>query len=229
MLLSAFPLYKFYSTVPLLDLSAKFTMKDLSLLENAFGIPIMRKMTAKKSALLLLLKIKQGTGIRDALKRWITDGTPSKINPTWEKFMCVLKLINLKCLAEKISEILSIYAHGEFTKSTAKYAEDKILPAEYGVDVTSQVTPCDGGDNSQYMARIFFIPRHHTEIDICVAILKDTPTHTDVSLPISLFSSLPFYINWAIIVYSWGMGGGGGGYIFCHPEQPGYEARIYSI
>lgn len=168
-------------------------MKGLSLLENSFGIPIMRRLTANGSALLSLIRIKQGTKIKDALKRWIADGTPSKINPTWEKFMYVLKLIDLKCLAEKISDILSIYAHGELTKSmAAKYADDEILPAENSVNITSQVTPHEGGDNSQYLARIFLIPHHHNEIDICVTILKDTPTHSNVSLtPISLFS-LPY-------------------------------------
>ena len=95
----------FHSEVPMSD--CKLTIKGLTLLEQGAGIPILQQLQANKDEFLRKLRIRQKTPLNDALETWLNKPILSHIEPTWRNLYCILRLMYLDSLVNKIEDYLS--------------------------------------------------------------------------------------------------------------------------
>ena len=83
------------------SLSEVFTFAALTQLEKREGIPVLTELEAKKNEFQAVIRVKQ-PNLSWAIDKWLTAPVLSRIKPTWGNFLCVLRLINLDHVAEKI-------------------------------------------------------------------------------------------------------------------------------
>ena len=160
-------------TDPVYNPNERFTLEALSLLQSAAGVPVLRELERKKIDLLRVIRVSVKSSLKDALTRWITDGVPSYIEPTWKKLKLVLCLIDLDKLANQID--------GVIPDSTEKLSTQQ---CQYDTKVDApDISSSDHKMECQYCARLFFILLNEKMItyEIHFVITKDVGDHLAVS------------------------------------------------
>ena len=140
---------------PVYNPNEKFSFESLFLLQSEIGIPLLSELEKRRRDFLRLIRVKQTAALNDALKRWITDGVPSHIQPTWKNLRLLLCLLDLDELECKVGGVLN----------------DTQL--------------CDDGANApheyQYCAMIFLIHQKTGTYEIHFVIARDIKDHVPVS------------------------------------------------
>ena len=161
-----------YIVDPVYNPNEKFSFESLSLLESAAGIPLLSELKQRRRDFLRLIRVKQTTALNDALKRWITDGVPSHIQPTWKNIRLLLCLLDLDELECKVGRVLN----------------------------ESDTQLCDNGANApheyQYCAMIFLIHQKTATYEIHFVIARDIKDH----IPVSKHACMLCYHHYSIII-----------------------------
>ena len=95
--------------------SEVFTSAALTQLEKREGIPVLTELEAKKNEFQALIRVKRSK-LSSAIDKWLTAPVLSHIKPTWKNFLCVLRLINLDQLANKIEAYSKKHSLSSLTK-----------------------------------------------------------------------------------------------------------------
>ena len=142
---------------PVYNPNEKFSFESLSLLQSAAGIPLLSELDRRRRKFLSLIRVKQTSTLEDALKRWITDGVPSHIQPTWKTIRSLLGLLDLDELECQVGRVL---------KNDSQLSDNGAnAPREY-----------------QYCARIFLIHQKTATYVIHFIITRDIKDHVSVSI-----------------------------------------------
>ena len=162
---------------PVYNPNEKFSLESLYLFQSVAGIPLLHELKKRRSDLLRIIRVKQTSTLEDALKRWITDGVPSRIEPTWKSIRLLLRLLHLDELECRIGRVLE---NSENLSTQCNYVENNIQLSDHGINA-AHVSNSDCEIEYQYSARIFFIHQRIATYEIHFIIPRDISDHVSVS------------------------------------------------
>ena len=98
------------------ELDSQFSMRLMFVMEKAYSIPLLSKLTEKNQDFQQQIQVRQPDA-SSAITRWLSAaGDAHKIKPTWRNLSMVLKTIDLGPLAVNMEEFLMKQAIGTINR-----------------------------------------------------------------------------------------------------------------
>ena len=110
---------------------SSFTMRAVSLLEAAAGMPVMRTLSNYTQHIQSFLGLAQYTNLdlNRLLNYWISN--IQWVPPSWKNFLLIIRLLNLDELAQRMETYLSAGATKELSPTRGKQGEGNSVSCSY--------------------------------------------------------------------------------------------------